>query len=231
MSLLLLAFLAVAAAPASDKSANETRVMIREYGLCAITRDRRGAAKAILANVTNSELMRDYPRLIDGTCVKVPQGQTVKISFHGDQFRYAIADALVRAELANAPIPDFEAVPLLDHRQMTPPSQVTGKGKPLSQQEYQAALKGYEEAQAFSYLSRYGECVVRQDPAAARALLMADPATPAENQAFAALGTPLGSCVAEGRTMNFGKHALRGTIAINYYRLAVAARTAGGAGA
>ena len=77
--------------------------------------------------------------------------------------------------------------------------------------------------QGFSYLSRYGECVVRADPAGSRALLAAKPETPEEASRFAALRLALATCLPEGHTLEFGKLALRGTIAVNYYRLAKAA--------
>ena len=68
--------------------------------------------------------------------------------------------------------------------------------------------------------------MVRVDPAAARALLLTMPESPEENARFAAMGTTFGSCLAEGETLKLGKLALRGTMAINYYRLAKAAQAA-----
>ena len=67
---------------------------------------------------------------------------------------------------------------------------------------------------------------MRVDPQGAKALLLTDPVTDGEAAAFNALGTALGTCIAPGKSLNFGKAALRGSIAINYYRLAVAARSA-----
>jgi hypothetical protein len=82
-----------------------------------------------------------------------------------------------------------------------------------------------------AYLGRYGECAVRLDPAAARTLLLTEPETDAEAAAFNAMGTALGTCVAAGKSVSFGKAALRGSIAANYYRLAVAAHNAASTGA
>jgi len=89
--------------------------------------------------------------------------------------------------------------------------------------DYAAALKGYEEAKAFNFISRYGECVVRVNPAAVRALLLSRPETDEERTRFTALSTAFGTCLPEGQTLSFGKLPLRGTLAVNYYRLAMAA--------
>ena len=85
-------------------------------------------------------------------------------------------------------------------------------------------MSAYEENQLATYLSRFGECVVRVDPAASKALLMTDRGSADERAAFGGLSTALGTCLAEGKTLNFNKASLRGSIAVNYYRLAAAAR-------
>lgn len=224
--LLALLFSAAADQAPSDMSAHDTRLMIRSYGDCVVKQQPRRAAEAIVGNLNGNDLMRKYPQLIDGTCVpNVQRGQVVKVRFQGDQYRYALADALVKAELATQPVPSVATVPRLSHREPTEPSRVTPSGKRLSEKKYQEAMRDYEQREAFSVLSRYGECVVRADPAAARALLLTEPESPEEAAQFAAMQTALGTCVEEGQKVSLGKLTLRGTIAVNYYRLA---RAAGG---
>jgi hypothetical protein len=220
LSLLMLA----SAQPQSDMSARDTRLMIRTYGDCVVKRESRRAAEAVVANLGSTDLMRKYPQLIDGTCVpNVPRGQVVKVRFSGDQYRYALADALVRAELGSQTAPALDAVPRLSHREPPEPTRVTPNGKQLSERKYQEALLDYQERRAFSVLSRYGECVVRANPAAARALLLTEPESADEAAQFAAMQTALGTCVEQGQTISLAKLPLRGTIAVNYYRLARAA--------
>ena len=230
MTIALAALIALAAAAPAEKSeysAAETRRMIDEYGACIVKKQAARASQAILENVDNSLLLRKYRRLIDGTCLPLPKGATLEARFAGDQYRYALADALVRRELAAAPAPTLDAIARLDHRDPgEPPSRVDAKGRPLKEKANQEALEGYQRARAFTYLSRYGECVVRVDPAAARALLLTKPESAEESAQFAAMQTALGSCLPEGETLKLGKLSLRGTIAINYYRLAHAARGA-----
>ena len=209
-----------------DIPADETRKVVHEYGECIVKHNQRRASAAILANADNAELMRKYGSLIDGKCLGRPS-VAVEARFKGDQYRYALADALVRKELASMAAPDLTGVPQLDHRDPgEPPAAVDKKGKPLKQKDYQEALERYRIAQGYTYLSRYGECVVRSNPGAARALLLTKPESADEKQQFNALANALSVCVPEGETMSFGKLALRGTVAVNYYRLAKAAQPA-----
>jgi hypothetical protein len=68
--------------------------------------------------------------------------------------------------------------------------------------------------------------VVRVNPAAARTLLLTRPESAEEKAAFATMNLAFATCLPEGVTMSFGKTALRGTVAMNYYRLAKAAPAA-----
>ena len=208
----------------NDLSVAETRKLLADYGLCVVKKQAARASEAILKNVDNRVLIDDYGRLIDGSCLPVRRGDTLMVRFKGDQYRYSLADALVSQEYASQAAPALESLPPLDHRDPgTPPWQFDKKGKPLSAKKIADNLASYEQAKTFTFLSRYGECVVRADPAAARALLLAKPETAEENARFAALSEPLGLCMPVGHTLGFGKLVLRGTIAINYYRLAKAA--------
>jgi hypothetical protein len=222
---------AVAPGP-NDYSTKETRRLIRNYGDCIVNRQQRRASEAILADVSNAELLRRYPKLIDGYCLPSTPGIVVQARFQGDQYHYALAEALVKKELGDAPAPDFSKVPVLYHRDAGPePSRTAPNGKPLGARKFEAAVAAHGRAQAFRFLSLYGECVVRAEPAASRALLMAEADTPQEQAQFTALSAAFGTCMPEGRTMALGKVALRGTIAINYYRLAKAAGAATAPGA
>ena len=75
------------------------------------------------------------------------------------------------------------------------------------------------------YLSYFGECVVRADPGNSKALLAASPDSRDEGIAIAALGKSLSGCLEAGRTLELNKTNLRGTVALNYYRLAKAAQS------
>lgn len=228
---LIVAAAATGAPPAldqSDYSPQATRRLLADYGRCIVKRSPRLAAEAIARNVDNGELVKHYNSLVDGTCLPSRWFTSLRVRFVGDQYRYALADALVARDLAQMPVPDFEGVPLLDHRDPgPPPTGLDKKGRPLKPAQLAAAQRLYEEAQAFHFLSRFGECAVRTNPAGAKALLLTKPETTEESAQFAALSTAFATCLPEGRTMRLGKLALRGTVAINYYRLATAAAAKG----
>lgn len=221
---------AAAAPEASDYSARQTRALMHDYARCVVGRQARKASQAMIANVGNGEILRGaYRTLIVPDCLKGEAHFRVSMSFKGDLYRYALADALVNRELAASPAPDLAAVPPLSHPQAgTEPRPTDARGRRLSARKYQAATAQFEEQSTFAFLSRYGECVVRRAPAEARALVLAAPDSAEETARFGALRPALETCMPEGRSIRFGRVALRGSIAINYYRLAHAARAASG---
>lgn len=211
----------------SDYSTKETRAVMHDYAKCVVRRQPAKASEAIAGNFDNIVLLRKYPTLMSPDCLGDATQDGVQMRFGGDLYRYALADALVSRELAGWTMPDLAAVPRLAHRDPGPaPSQVNAKGKPVGKRKYEADLAEHQKEATYAYLSRYGECAVRGDPAGAKALLLAGPDTPAETAAINALRPVLERCMIEGRTVRFGRVALRGSIAINYYRLAHAARAA-----
>jgi hypothetical protein len=206
--------------------AKQVRALVADYGECIVKREPARASAAILAGLGNKTMLDRYPQLLQETCLHTRLGDRVEVRFTGDQYRFAIADALVRQELASAPPPVLDDVPPLAHHDPGEPPRTDSKGRPLQGRALEQAMRDHDVDRAANYMWRYGECVVRVDPAAAKALLMTDPASKEEDVQFGAMSTALGTCLGEGRTLEFGKAALRGTIAVSYYRLAKAPRTA-----
>ena len=226
MALLGLPGLASAAEAEPEFSTRETRAMMHDYAECVVEKQRAKASEAIVANVDNAALMRRYPMLISPTCLSDTAKSSVQMRFTGDLYRYALADALVNRELAGWTAGDLAAVPRLAHGEPgEPPAKTTPSGKPVGKRKYEAALEAYSTRSGFAYLSRFGECVVRSDAQNSKGLVLTRPDTPQEAAAFAALRPALQTCLPEGETLRFGKVALRGTIAINLYRLAHSARS------
>jgi hypothetical protein len=193
-------------------STEETRKFAYKYGACAVARHPRGASEAVLRNADSLTLTRRYSALADDNCLPTDS----QIVFPGDFFIYALADALVARELATAPIPDLSKVPPLGRRSMPTFAHLRRKFG------YDAALSAAYNAEVFGALDDYGECVVRQSPAKANALLMTEPESAAESDRFEALSPALLACTPEDKTLKLTKFLLRGTIALNYYRLAQA---------
>jgi hypothetical protein len=209
----------------ADYSTKETRALTHAYAQCVVRRQAAKASQAIVGNADNGTIMRDYPMLIRPECLTRETRQATRMGFSGDLYRYALADALVNRELAGRPALDLDSVPRLDHRDPgEPPQAADPSGRKLGKRKLEAALRSHRQASAFAFLSRYGECVVRVDSDGSRNLLLTKPDSTEESARFAALRPAFGRCLSEGQTMRSGKAALRGTIAVNYYRLAHAAR-------
>jgi hypothetical protein len=213
------------AEPFSDYSVKETRRIAYDFAKCVVGRHAAAASEALLRNVDNRTLMKDYGVLIDGDCLTRTTHASAKMSFTGDLYRYALADALVAREFAAAPALDLSKVPPIE-RGAPPvqPAPLPANASKKDKAAYEKALKSFNDAQSFRILSEFGECVVRTNPAGSKALLLTEPESAAENGSFGALGQAFGECLPEGVTLSFGKLVLRGTIAVNYYRLAHAAR-------
>lgn len=208
----------------SDYSVKQTRRLMYDYAKCVVGRREAIASQAILANVDNGTIMKSYPKLIDGDCLVRETHAYSKMSFKGDLYRYALADALVNRELANVPLPDFGNVPPLAQRPVADePTPIATDSSKADRRKYDDAIHSYDQDRAFRAISVYGECVVRMDPAGAKSLLLSGPETPAEASSFAAIRPALEQCLPEGETLTFGKVVLRGSIAVSYYRLAKAA--------
>ena len=206
-----------------DLKRGEARALIERYGDCIILKRRKAASEAILSNAYSGVIRRKYPTLIDGKCLQAPRGMTAMVSFSGEHLKYALADALFEAELSQSAPPNVEAVPPLQRGSPYPaPKPPTANASKSIIADYQKASRNYDLWRASDVASQFGECVVRSNPLGARELLRTEPETAAESAAFGSLSGALGDCLAAGEKLTFSKQVLRGTVAINYYRLAKA---------
>jgi hypothetical protein len=219
--------LASASAKQPEYSEAQTRIVVRGYAKCVVKNERRMASEALLLDVDDERFHRHYKILIHPDCFGRQVYGAMSLGFRGDLLRYALADALVSAELAGLPAPDVASVPPLSRRSPgSPPSQTLPNGKKMRARDYEDAAVEYARKLSAFLVGAYGECVVRADPAGALALLLTEPETPAEAVRLDAMGPALSHCLNKGQTLQFSKESLRGTIALNYYRLARAARGA-----
>lgn len=211
----------LAAEPYTDVSLSETRLIAYDYAKCVVGRHARSASAALLVDVDNGTMMRSHHDLIDGDCLVQTMHTGARMKFPGDLYRYALADALFAREFATTPVIDPSNVPALERRTLPdPPAPLPASASANDKAKYEEALKDFDEVQSFRVLGEYGECVVRANPAAAKALLLTRPETTSENRSFDALRPALAECLPPDKTLTFGRFVLRGTIAVNYYRLA-----------
>ena len=64
----------------------------------------------------------------------------------------------------------------------------------------------------------FGDCVVKRDPALARAVVLAPTASAGQDEAFKDLAPNLGSCLLKGQSLAFSKPVLEGVLAEVLYR-------------
>ena len=213
-----------AAAEERQYSVKETRFIAYKYGQCAVRGHTAGASEAIMRNVDNETLVKRYRILINGDCLSAPGS---RLMFPGDFYRYALADGLVRRRLADRPVPDLTNVQPLAHAAAPEEPMPPLDDNQIANLLYANALHKAQQAASFRALGIYGECVVRVSPTHAKALLVTEPETAAENDGFKAIQPALAQCMPEGQTMTLDKFVVRGIVAVNYYRLAMTALQSG----
>ena len=223
--MILFAFLAAAAAPQAPINKG-ARAFYFAYGNCIVADQPRRAAEAVLSDVDDARFLKRYPTFAEGGCVDMRQGTWGYFNIRADSVRYSLADALVRKEFAGSKVSDFSALPALDHGTVpSKPSEVGSNGKPIRKDLYAKALADYRWKYASNLWSNVGECIVRENSSAAHALLLSDPDSAAEDAQLAGLKQAVVKCLPESESMQLNELSLRGTIAVNFYRLATSAKT------
>lgn len=227
--LLLLAAVSPALAGNSKENAR-TRKLMHDYAKCVVKAQPAKAAEAIIANVDNASILARYPSLISSDCMGRVGGD-VRMSFSGDLYRYALADALVNANFLDKYETDFSNRLPLAHIQPFTQAELDAELAKTKNARRRAQIhKIHTDRGAVSWLSRYGECLVRADPVRSRLWLLTPPDVPEEMSRINDLRTVFNVCMGEG-TVEFSRTTLRGVIAINYFRLANAtARPTAGKG-
>lgn len=209
------------------------RQMHQRFGDCVIQKHHAKAVTYLLEHLTvdsNDRVGRNLISVLaDGHCLLAASEVYLDgavMTLPGDTMRYALADALIRRDFAAAPLRDFNRVAPLTHPVLNLAEYQPKSGKKVNAKDLGelAAERGKEQARI--YLSRFGECVARVDPAKSHALLMTLVNSAAERAAFAGLTPRLGECLAERQTVTLNKVIIRGSVGQGYYRLAKAPRFA-----
>lgn len=177
-----------------------TRGIIDRYAQCLVKSGRKTLLPIIMEKQDIAGFERWHKRL-GGECM-FSTGDFY-VNAPTSDIRWAIADVLVREDANRQAPSDLSPV------------------APLS---WRADVRsGTNDARTLS-ISRFGECVVRKDPAATRAVLIADVDSKDEQQKIEALTPALMECLGQG-SLKMSPVELRGALAINLYRLNSAART------
>ena len=230
---LLLAIMA--AAPTSQSRAQRDAELdylhvLATYAMCEVRENHARSAKAVLSNLDAHDLQRHFsdifiekPVAYVAGCreLVMPDGQAFFLK--GEPLRMKLAEALVKADLQNevstsfadrAPLP-FREPETREELDRTLADTRTESGRKHIQEFYDMRV-------AQSWLSHFGECVARSDPARAHAWLLMKAGSAEDAAAANALAPAFGACLGEGQKLTVGKETLRGSVAVSYYRLAKA---------
>jgi len=225
----VIALAASGSAYAESDTAHERKI-IADYGDCVAKRHHDEASQAIVSDAPSSVFYEKSSNLRSTPCLSSVAPFVGSLRADAETYRGAIADALVRADFHAGPTRDFSATPALAHREAYA-VETTDKnsGKPVDAKTLAYRQQGFEKAQMRNWLARIGECVVRSDTLGSQVVLATKVATPDELAAFKVLAPALPGCLPKDVTLTFDRTSLRSTIAVNYYRLAMAARAPTGA--
>jgi len=201
------------------------------YALCAVRDNHDRVFQSILSDLDDESLEFRYndvfvknPVRWASNCRELHIAATEQVYFKGDPLRHALALRLMQVDMAADHTTSFADKAPLSHR--APPShEVLEKQLAATDNANRRARlqQAYDEAFSLAWLPHFGECVARRDPQATHAWVLATPGSLAESDVLTALNASLGACLVEGRQLHFSKSILRGTLAVSYYRLAMAA--------
>ena len=218
--------LTVAPLTASAKDDSKEQAKVRKiafkYATCVVRAHHDKASDAILSTASNGTITGQYRQVIDSDCLRNTAGPGVDMRFPKDTLRYALADALVNADFAaHGDVSFANRLPLAQPEIISPEDEAKAIAAARRQRQRDEIKNGVETSNALAWLSRYGECIARQDPVNARYWLLTPPETPEETSRINALRPAFGACLDKG-TVKLTRSVVRGIVAVNYYRLAMA---------
>lgn len=204
-----------------------------DFGRCVVKQRAKLASRVIVANLTNAEIIRKHSTLIDGNCLvkSWPTNSSggMQMKLPGDLMRYGLADALIALEFATGLPAELATRPALEHHPVIPTDYEPKPGKKVKPKQLEAMAEAKANALMFRYMARFGECVARANPLLAHRLIMSKPGTAEERAAFSGLKPAFNNCVEVGQTFSVNFTIMRGTVALNAYRLAHGPAAAAGA--
>lgn len=200
------------------RNAGLSRAVMAEFARCIVRRKHDAAARVVLDPAADLGAERER-----GLFISDCMPSRTRMRAKAMQMRYGLAEALVVADLKQVAASFADVAPLQHHPFVDRPMPAEVAADP----ERLAGWNAFAEAAtAYAALSPYGECIVRADPAGSVALLRTPLDGDEEKAAIAALAPALSNCVVKGQKLAINRFNLRGTVALNLYRLAKAPRVA-----
>lgn len=186
-----------------ESGAEARRVMVA-YSRCLVLRNRRGVERFLAVTPGSAGWNEAGARTATTDCLYSGQ-----LRFDAALFRGTLYEAMYRNEFASRPARDLAAAPAI---------------------QYAADPASLDERQrGWLALQNFGDCIVRASGPAAHGLIVAEPGTAGEQQAFVALTPTFRGCLTAGVELRFSRALIRGLVAESLYRLTEQSPRAAGA--
>lgn len=187
-----------AEAQGGDPATMVSRTVMADFGTC-VARTHRRAAEAFLATFPfSASAAKAARRLVTGECLLEDE------MVNSEAARGPLYEALYRTDFGNRAPADLSKAPQLDYGSHGDQP----RGQP---------------ADVLTNLRRFSDCAVRQNPGAARSLVLSGFGSAEETLAFLQLGSAMNACIVPGHSLNLKRPMLRSIIAETLYRLSTAA--------
>jgi hypothetical protein len=178
--------------------------VIQQFGQCIYKR-RTGSVENFLAlSMDAPDFDKQQRYLFDNVGDSCLEGYEATVRFSDNVLRGSLFEAAYRSKFAGSAPANFG------------PEIRTGFTETYSQPYSSAARRHIA-------LEGLGECVVRADPAGARALVLSTPETASEAKAITVVKGSLSGCLASGQKAELSQPSLRAMLAEALYRLSMAA--------
>ena len=186
----------------------ETRRAMDAFAECVVKRHHDDARDYVLSRV-GAPASPKRRNIYDSDCLDVDTNLTdgaVTLQLPHQEMRFALAQALIPRDLKT-----------FDPKQIT-----VSRGADVPKQP--EGLDDYDKT--YFLLDAYSECVVQRNASGVRDLVNTRLNGSGEGQAFQSLMPALGACLDRGKQFGTDRTTLRGSLALAYYRLALASEAA-----
>jgi len=205
----------------TETTSAEDRQDLHRIGRCVVQSKRAEVREIVLGWADDPKTLRGIYTLVGEKCLG-PSGMQLRIQ--PVRLMYVLADTMVSSELENLQITNAAIIPALNHPKVDSRVYEPRPGEVVDETLLKAKAQLRASFERAIQLSELGECVVRADPIASRILLESAPGSVDERQHTARLAKTLDDCVGVGNNIFADMTTLRGVMASNYYRLALAER-------
>lgn len=202
----------------------ETREAMESYAKCSVKAAPQLASTAVVEDWDRKLLIGTGSKLVSPDCTRAA-GFIRSLRFEANIYRALLAETLIKRDPAVAVAADaLKGMPTLAYRQPWPVETVDAKGKPLDAEAIARQQQGYDRRVGAIAGQQIGECVVRANPAGVRSVYDTKSGSAEELAALKALAPVLPGCVPANKKFSFDRASLRGSLALAYYRLAMASK-------